>query len=53
MVMIGDSLSSDIQGGKNFNIPTIWYNPNHLKSDLPDFEVDNLMDIFKILEEKL
>lgn len=53
MVMIGDSLSSDIQGGINFNIPTIWYNPNHLKSDLPNFEVDNLMDIFKILEENL
>ena len=51
MVMIGDSLSSDIQGGVNFKIPTIWYNYKHLQSDLPDYQVDNLMDIFKILEE--
>ena len=51
MVMIGDSLSSDIQGGINFGIPTIWYNYKHLKSTLPDYEVDDLMDIFKILEE--
>lgn len=26
-VMIGDSLSSDIQGGINFGIDTCWYNP--------------------------
>ena len=51
MVMIGDSLSSDIQGGVNFGIPTIWYNYKHLESSLPDYQVDNLMDIFKILEE--
>ena len=51
MVMIGDSLSSDIRGGKNFNIPTIWYNPNHLESDLPDYQVDDLLQIFRILEE--
>ena len=51
MVMIGDSLSSDIQGGKNFGITTIWYNPNHKESNLPDYQVDNLLDIFKVLEE--
>ena len=51
MVMIGDSLSSDIRGGKNFNIPTIWYNPNHLECDLPDYQVDDLLQIFRILDE--
>ncbi len=25
--MIGDSLSSDIAGGKNYGIATCWYNP--------------------------
>lgn len=51
MVMIGDSLTSDIQGGKNFEIPTIWFNPKHKNSSLPDYQVDNLLDIFKVLEE--
>lgn len=27
-VMIGDSLTSDIAGGRNFGIATCWYNPN-------------------------
>jgi len=26
-IMIGDSLSSDIQGGANFGVDTCWYNP--------------------------
>ena len=51
LMMIGDSLSSDIQGGINFGITTIWYNPFHKESSLPDYQVDNLLDIFKILEE--
>lgn len=51
MVMIGDSLSSDIQGGINFGIPTIWFNPKHKVSDLPSYQVDDLLDIFKVLEE--
>ncbi len=52
IVIIGDSLTSDIQGGINFGITTIWYNPEHKKSSLPDYEVDDLLNIFKILEEK-
>lgn len=28
-VMVGDSLTSDIQGGINGGIDTIWYNPSH------------------------
>lgn len=51
MVMIGDSLSSDIIGGKKFGIPTIWYNPNNKESNLPDYSVKELNEIFKILEE--
>ena len=27
--MVGDSLTSDIQGGNNYGIATCWYNPNH------------------------
>lgn len=51
LVMIGDSLTSDIQGGINFGITTIWYNPLHKNSSLPDYQVDDLLDIFEILEE--
>lgn len=35
VVMVGDSLSSDIRGGSNYGIATCWYNP-HGKSATPD-----------------
>ena len=34
VLMVGDSLSSDIQGGTNSGIPTCWYNPEG--ADNPD-----------------
>ncbi len=52
-VIIGDSLSSDILGGKNAGIKTIYYNPKAVpnQTDLkPDFEVSDLCDILPILE---
>lgn len=51
-VIIGDSLTSDIKGGKNAEIKTIWYNPKRIanKTDVkPDFEVSDLSQIPKIL----
>ncbi len=51
-VIIGDSLTSDINGGKNAEIKTIWYNPKRIanKTDVkPDFEVSDLSQIPKIL----
>lgn len=49
-VIIGDSISSDIQGGINIGIDTIWYNPNkktsHVKST---YEVKNYQEILLIL----
>ena len=30
-LMIGDSLTADIQGGNNAGIGTIWHNPHHLE----------------------
>lgn len=32
-IMVGDGLRSDILGGKNAGIDTIWYNPHHLPGD--------------------
>ncbi|MFD1926635.1 YjjG family noncanonical pyrimidine nucleotidase [Sporosarcina siberiensis] len=42
VLMIGDSLSSDIQGGLNFGIDTCWYNPHHKGNTTgiqPTFEI--------------
>ena len=42
-VVVGDSLSSDIQGGINAGIDTVWFNPQHRPLDpavLPTWQVD-------------
>ena len=52
-VIIGDSLTSDIQGGINAGIRTIWLNPDGQQAaDIhPDYEVKTLMEIPTLLEE--
>lgn len=47
-LMIGDSLTSDIAGGINAGIKTLWYNPAHIAPDngiKPDFEAHSLEEI--------
>lgn len=46
-VIIGDSLSSDIKGGKNAKIKTVWFNPNGLEYGdiVPDFQISSLDEI--------
>ncbi len=54
VLMVGDSLTSDIQGGINFGIDTCWYNPNRIinKTGIkPTYEISNLMDLPKILKK--
>lgn len=50
--IFGDSLSSDIKGGKNAGITTIWYNPCKIKSTsvVPDYEVDDLAALPELLK---
>lgn len=51
-LIIGDSLSSDIQGGVNAKIDTCWMNPGSLenKKQLPiTFEIKGLKDLLPIL----
>ncbi len=51
-VMIGDSLTSDIRGGRDYGIATCWYNPNHTTRGPNDdctFEVHDLEDIAELL----
>ena len=51
-LMIGDSLSADIQGGNNAGIDTIWYNPHHLENKSlahPTYEVHSYKDLLNYL----
>ena len=51
-LMIGDSLSADIQGGNNAGIDTIWYNPHHLKNKSlaqPTYEIDSYQALLDCL----
>ena len=52
-VMIGDSLTADIQGGNNAGIDTIWYNPHHLENKTqaqPTYEVHSYQDLLNCLD---
>lgn len=50
-VMFGDSLTSDIQGGLNAGIDTIWYNPKGLSTDRvwPTWEVGSFEEAASLI----
>ena len=53
-LMIGDSLTADIQGGNNAGIDTIWYNPHHLENHTqaqPTYEVHSYQDLLDCLDK--
>ncbi len=50
ILMVGDSLASDIQGGVNFGIATCWYNPNQLPLPAEPRIDHNLTDLTKFPE---
>lgn len=53
VIIIGDSLSSDMQGGNNANILCCWYNPHKIKNESNiriDFEIEDISGIFSILK---
>lgn len=48
ILLIGDSLTADMQGGVDFGIRTCWYNHNHASHDIPlpvDYIADHLPEI--------
>ena len=52
-MMVGDSLTSDILGGKNAGIATCWVNPSHAagREDIrPDYEIESLARLPELLE---
>lgn len=52
-LMVGDSLSSDIQGGINAGIKTVWVNPDHKPCGniKPDYEIEALHQLPALLEK--
>lgn len=52
IMIVGDSLTSDMQGGNNVDIICCWYNPSNSKNDKNlriDYEITNLHQILEIL----
>ena len=53
-MIVGDSLSSDILGGKNAGIATCWVNPRHKQADpdrKPDYEIESITQLEALLEK--
>ncbi|KRO00589.1 YjjG family noncanonical pyrimidine nucleotidase [Companilactobacillus kimchiensis] len=50
-IVIGDSLTADIQGANNFGLDSIWFNPHHLRQNTvcPTYEVTQLREILNII----
>ena len=52
VLIVGDSLTSDIRGGNNAGIKTCWYNPDHKEryADVKiDYEIADLHEIYDII----
>lgn len=52
ILIVGDSLTSDIQGGVNAGIITCWYNPEKKENDLQlkiDYEISDLGQVMDIV----
>lgn len=53
ILIVGDSLSSDIKGGIMAGIPTCWYRPDETVNDteyVPDYEINDLHRIYDVLK---
>ena len=50
-LLVGDSLSSDMQGGRNAGIPTCFYGDAAKADARCDYVAADLLDILPILEE--
>ena len=52
LIVIGDSLSSDMQGALLSNLKSIWYNPNHQTTDLQlDAVISDLRELENIIAQ--
>lgn len=50
-IIIGDSLTSDIEGGRNYGMKTCFYNVSGVESDIikADYVIDELNEVKGIL----
>lgn len=56
VLMVGDSLTSDIQGGINFGIDTCWFNPCKFANETrikPTYEISNFTELKDMLLEAI
>lgn len=57
VLLVGDSLTSDMRGANNAGVDACWYNPKGKSLPKPqemlhiEYMIENLRDVFKILEE--
>lgn len=54
-IIVGDSLTSDVLGGKNAGIATCWFNVRNKKnnSDInPDYEIKSLRELVDLIENE-
>ena len=53
MYIIGDSLSSDIQGGINAGIKTVLFNRERklVKDVVPDYQVKNYRELTRLIDK--
>lgn len=52
-IMVGDSLTSDIRGGINAGLKTVWVNPGHKQNHteaIPDYEIESITQLQALLE---
>jgi 2-haloacid dehalogenase len=50
VLIIGDSLTSDMRGGVEYGIHTCWYNPAGKTTDLPvTYQISHLQELIKLL----
>ena len=51
-IVVGDSLSSDILGGQQYGLDTVWYNPKKKQSPehiRPTYQIEALADLHQII----
>ena len=52
-IMVGDSLTSDIRGGINAGLKTVWINPDHVENTTdihPDYEIESIKELEELLK---
>ena len=55
VLMVGDSLTSDIQGGINAGLDTCWFNPNHAENPgkvVSTYEIASLEELYPLVMEE-